>query len=478
MVRHCWNQATERWPRGHPDRVRQVNGRRMTIRRDGSRWLGTLLGLSLPVAGWTAGSAAPSELSAQNTEADSLSLAELQQRVEILTLEIEELRLGSDVVARADTTVLGFGPAASKVYEVTQGVSIGGYGEIVYENFSDTREDGSPSGKTDKVDALRGIIYAGYKFDDRFLFNSEIEIEHASTGQAGSASLEFAYLDYRVTESFGLRGGLLLSPMGFVNELHEPPIILGAKRPATESQIIPTTWRENGVGIFGEIGSVSYRAYLMNSLDAVGGGSSKAAGFSASGVRGGRQKGSKAVAESFSVVGRVDWTGILGLTAGTSLYVGNSGHGRALASGTVVDARTLIWEGHVGYQARGLDVRALLAVADVDDVAALNELKSLSDSSSIGERLQGGYVQVGYDLLNRSTTTHQLIPFLRYESVDTQSQVPVGFASNPANDGTSLTLGLSWKPLPQIVGKADYQLYKNEAGSGVDQFNVALGYLF
>ncbi len=466
MVRHCWNQATERWLRGCPDRVRQVDGRSMTIRRDGSRWLGTLLGLSVPIAAWTAGSATPSKLSAQNTEADNPSLAELQQRVETPTLEIEKLRLGSDVVARADTSVLGFGPAASKVYEVTQGVSIGGYGEIVYESFSDTREDGSPSGKTDRVDALRGIIYVGYKFDNRFLFNSEIE--HASTGQAGSASLEFAYLDYRVTESFGLRGGLLLSPMGFINELHEPPIFLGAKRPATESQIIPTTWRENGAGIFGEIGSVSYRAYLMNSLDAVGGGSSKAAGFSASGVRGGRQKGSKAVAQSFSAVGRVDWTGILGLTAATSLYTGNSGHDRALSSGTVVDARTLIWEGHVGYQARGLDVRALLAVADIDDVAALNDLKGLNGSSSIGERLEGGYVQVGYDLLNRSTTTHQLIPFLRYESVDTQSQVPIGFASNPANDGTSLTLGLSWQPLPQIVGKADYQIYRNEAGSGVD----------
>ena len=415
---------------------------------------------------------------AQDVVADSLALREIERRIEALTLELEALRLGSDIVAPADTTVLGFGPAASKIYGAQQGVSIGGYGEFIYENFSESREDGSPSGRTDQVDALRGIVYVGYKFDERFLFNSEIEFEHASTGQAGSASLEFAYLDYRLTEGFGLRGGLLLSPMGFLNELHEPPIFLGAKRPGTESRIIPTTWRENGLGVFGQLGPFGYRFYLMNSLDGVGGGSSKAEGFNASGLRGGRQKGSKALAENFSTVGRVDWVGALGLTVGTSLYLGNSGHGRRLASGATVDVRTLIWEGHVAYQTSGLDVRALFAVADVDDAASLNALKGLTGNASVGERLQGGYVQLGYDLLTTASTPHQLIPFLRYESVDTQLRVPDGFSANPANDATIVTFGLSWKPLPQIVGKADYQLHGNRAGTGVDQFNIALGYLF
>ncbi len=414
----------------------------------------------------------------QDSRPDSLDLREIEQRIEALTLELEELRLGSDVVARADTSVLGFGPAASRVYGVQQGVSIGGYGEFVYENFSDSREDGTPSGRTDQADALRGIIYVGYKFDDQFLFNSEIELEHGSTDRAGSASLEFAYLDYRLREGFGFRGGLLLSPMGFVNELHEPPVFLGAGRPVTESRIIPSTWRENGLGFFGQAGSFDYRFYLMNSLDGVGGGSSEAAGFSASGLRGGRQKGSKALAENFSAVGRVDWSGILGLTAGASLYAGNSGHGRTLDNGTTVDARTLIWEGHVEYQANGLDVRALFALADVDDAEALNALNGLTGSASVGERLRGAYVQVGYDLLTSAPTSHQLIPFLRYESVDTQARVPAGFTADGASDLTVVTLGLSWKPLTQIVGKADYQVNQTGAGTGVDQFNVALGYLF
>jgi hypothetical protein len=75
-------------------------------------------------------------------------------------------------------------------------------------------------------------------------------------------------------------------------------------------------------------------------------------------------------------------------------------------------------------------------------------------------------------------TTHDLIPFFRYEWINTQAEVPVGFAVNPANEGTILTLGASWKPLPQIVGKIDYEIQKNEATTGVNQLNVAVGYLF
>ena len=46
---------------------------------------------------------------------------------------------------------------------------------------------------------LRVILYAGYKFNDRVVFNSELEFEHATTGagddEKGEVSVEFAYLD-------------------------------------------------------------------------------------------------------------------------------------------------------------------------------------------------------------------------------------------------------------------------------------------
>ena len=64
----------------------------------------------------------------------------------------------------------------------------------------------------------------------------------------------------------------------------------------TERRIIPTTWRENGVGVLGSVGPFAYRAYLLNGLDATG--------FSPEGLRGGRQKGSRALASDFGFAGR------------------------------------------------------------------------------------------------------------------------------------------------------------------------------
>lgn len=411
---------------------------------------------------------------------DTTEIARLRAQIEAITRELEELRLGRELVAEADTGVLGFGPAASKVYKVRQGVSIGGYGELLYERFAGAREDGAPSGRTDQIDFVRAIVYVGYKFSDRWLFNSEIEFEHSSTDQAGSVSVEFAYLEYRLSTHVGLRGGLLLPPMGFINELHEPPAFLGTDRPETERQIIPSTWRENGIGFFGEAAGFAYRAYLVNGLDAVGGGTSNAGGFGAAGLRGGRQKGSKAVAEDFAGVARVDFLGARGVMLGVSAYLGNSGQ-RApdpTSPGATIGGRTFIWESHGQYRAYGFDLRALVAIATVDDVAAINAAKGLSGAASVGERLVGWYLQGGYDVLRQARTAHQLVPYLRYERLNTQDRVPAGFSADGGNDRTIVSLGAAWKPIPHIAVKADYQLHRTAADTGVDRLNVNLSYLF
>jgi len=435
--------------------------------------MGLALGFTFALALTSTLTARP--LTAQE-RSDSARIAELERQIDAISREIERMSLGSAVV-EADTMVMGFAPSASKVYRINSGLSIGGYGEILYEDFDTEREDGALSGKSDQIDALRGIVYLGYKFNDKLLFNSETEVEHGATGQSGSVSLEFAYLDYRLTENFGIRGGLLLSPMGLVNELHEPPIFLGAKRSITETRVIPSTWRENGIGFFGEHDDWSYRGYLLNSFDGVGGGSSNASGFSGEGLRGGRQKGSKALAEDFAGVFRLDYSGYPGLLVGSSIFVGGVGQGR-LEDGSEVSATTTIWEGHVRYLADGWDVQGVFARSTVNEVERLNELKGLTGNESIGETLRGWYLQAGYDVLWSTPHEHQLLPYVRYEAVDTQVDVPTGFASNPANDLDVLSIGVAWKPIGRAIMKADYQIVGNEAETGVNQLNVVLGYLF
>ncbi|MFO7894310.1 MAG: FAD:protein FMN transferase [Longimicrobiales bacterium] len=403
----------------------------------------------------------PSSEAPSSPAQDTSEIERLKRQVEAITRELERMRLGGDVVAQADTGILGFGPAASKIYKVDQGVSIGGYGEILYRHIADELEDGTSAPTPNVYDALRAIIYVGYKFNDRLLVNTEIEIEHAN-----EAFLEFAYLDYRLSDALGLRGGLLLSPMGLVNELHEPPVFLGSTRPMVEQRIIPTTWRENGLGVFGDVGPISYRAYAMNGLEGVN--------FGAAGLRGGRQKGSKALAEDVAGVFRADYTGVLGLLVGGSVYYGGSGQGVVEPGGETVQANTLIWEGHASYQSRGLDLRALVAGASVDEAAQLNA----AGAGGVAERLGGGYAHAGYDVLRLVGSEHELFPYLRYEWLNTQVEVPVGVTADPANESTALLLGASWKPVPQVAVKADYQLHSNQAETGRNQFAMVLSYLF
>lgn len=411
-------------------------------------------------------SAATAPQTQEETSAENGRLDELERRIDVLAAELERRSLGEQVAPRVITDGrYGLSPAASKVYGVEQGLSIGGYGEALYQSFDAERDDGAPSGSKDELDLLRAILYFGYKFDDKFVLNTEIELEHTE-----EASVEFAYLDYLWRPEANLRAGLVLIPMGLVNELHEPTVFLGARRPDVESRILPTTWRENGFGLFGEIGPVTYRTYLVNGFDG--------SGFSAAGLRGGRQKGGEALAEDFAWVGRVDVEPTPGLSFGGSLYSGGSDQAlRDPLGGGELSVDTTIYEAHLDWRYRGLRLRALGAHAALDDVAGLNRALGLTGAASVGEELEGWYVELGYDVL-AGGGGQALTPYVRFESYDTQKSVPAGFAADPANDAESVTLGLAYQPIDQLILKADYQDYDNGAGTGVDQINVALGYIF
>ncbi len=257
--------------------------------------------------------------------------------------------------------------------------------------------------------------------------------------------------------------------MGWLNELHEPTVYLGATRPRTESVIIPTTWRENGIGAWGEFGAFNYRTYVVNGLDA--------SGFSAQGLRGGRQKGAKAKAEDFAWVGRLDYSGVPGLIVGAAGYIGDSGQNLADTVGQSIPVGTSIVDLHAEYRFRGLRLRGLFSQATLDDVAQLNQALGYSGAQSVGEKLEGGYLEAGYDVL-AGRNASSLIPYVRWERLNTQQEVPVGWSADPANDQKLLTLGLAYQPISQLIFKAEYLNVDNKAGTGVDQFNLALGYIF
>lgn len=393
----------------------------------------------------------------QQVERDNL---ELRRRLDAVADELERETLG-DLIAPLGASTSGLGPASSKVYGSSGGVSIGGYGEALFKERQ--------GGGRDEADALRSVLYVGYKFDPDWVFNSEIEFEHgvAADGADGEVAVEFAYLDGRVCDSLSVRSGLVLIPMGLVNERHEPTTFPSANRPWVERVILPATWRELGLGAWGQTGSLDWRAYVVNGMDA--------AGFSAGGVRGGRQNGSEALAEDLAAVARIDWLAGESLTLGGSAYFGDSGQEQFST-----DVSTAIAEAHAHFAWRALTLKCLYAQSELHGVAALNNALGLVGPDSIGERMRGGYFEASFDVLSAfdSDARRSLEPFVRLERYDTQASVPGGFASDPQNDVEVVSFGIAYRPNDHIVFKLDFNDFDNGAHDAADQLDLALGFTF
>jgi len=379
---------------------------------------------------------------------------ELERRLDIVTQELQALKNESAVSTETDySSTFGLGPAASKVYKSSQGLSIGGYGEGHFTNLVSDK-----NGEQDTADMLRAILYVGYKFNEKIVLNTEIEIEHADEIYA-----EMVSLDFLLSEKINLRAGLLLTPVGITNELHEPTLYHGNDRPYVERQVIPSTWREMGFGVFGQLAQgLDYKLYLMNGLDG--------ADFTRKGLRGGRQKGSKAKADDWALVGSVAYEPVLGLNLGGSFYLGDSGQKDVFdASGDEVDVFTEIYEIHAQYKVAGVELKALGSKVKIDD----SEFITDEDDVSVGvpEEINAYYAEIAYDVMPLliGGTTQYLAPFYRFERVD--------YSGND-EDVDVTTVGISYKPIPNVVLKADYRNFDKKVGTEADEINLGFGYIF
>lgn len=401
----------------------------------------------------------------------------VEERTTTLATELQQSRIGQLIPEKKELkSQWGMGPAASSVYNVPGGISIGGYGEMNYRAFVDDAQ-----GKSNQGDLLRLVTYVGYKFNDNILFNSEIELEHGNTEAMGGVSgedsgevaVEFAYMDFLLEKEFNVRAGSVLIPMGFINEIHEPTYFYGVLRPDVERYIIPSTWNEMGAGFFGQAdaaGKLEYRTYLVNGL--------RASRFEDSGIREGRQAGNRALFEDVAWTARLDYSpeAISGLMVGSSLWVGNSGQNEDF-DGSTPNVRTIIGEAHAQYRYRQLSLRALGAWTGIDDAATV----STANGETIADRQNGWYVEAGYDVLPYFVrgTRQSVEPFFRYEQLDTQASVPGGFTRNDSLDKQIYTVGFSYKPVDKVVIKADYKNYQTDGPiPTADEVALGLGFVY
>src|SRR5436190_14410260 len=135
---------------------------------------------------------------------------------------------------------------------------ISGYGELKYEyDFVD---------KTAHTNLTRSVLFVGHRFNDKISFFSELELEDAKieVGEpGGEISLEQFYLRFNLSKDIYLVGGLFTPRLGIINENHLPTTYNGNDRPIVERLVIPATWREIGVCVYGEVNSISGWKYTF-----------------------------------------------------------------------------------------------------------------------------------------------------------------------------------------------------------------------
>lgn len=343
--------------------------------------------------------------------------------------------------------------------KISEGVSIGGYAQIDYNE-----PDGSAPGK---LDVHRMVMFLGYKFNERVSFMSEIEYEHVS-----EVYVEQAYLKYKANENFNVLAGLMLVPMGIINEFHEPTTFYGVERPNVDNYIVPTTWREIGVGFSGKIDNTSlkYQAYLFNGFKSYAAGAGILRG--SDGFRKGRQKGAESIVNSPNLSAKLDYYGITGLRLGLSGYFGKTQTDNSSIEGSTVGISMIGLDAR--YKYNNLELRGQYIHTNLTDTEDYN----LLTGKDLGSKMYGLYGEVAYSFdLNG---VEKLTPFLRYEKHNTHAETAGILVANDAFDRDEIIFGLNYKVANGAAFKIDYQLINNAvAGSDTaKQFNAGVAVSF
>ena len=341
-----------------------------------------------------------------------------------------------------------------------QGITLGGYGEVLYNN---------PENLNSELDVQRLVLLFGYKFDERVQFVTEIEFEHVK-----EVYVEQAFINYNLTQGLNVRAGLMLVPMGIINEFHEPTIFNGVERPSLDKYIIPTTWREIGIGLSGRLNGISarYQAYLFNGFLSHNGENGLLKG--SNGLRSGRQKGAESTMNHVNFAGKFDFYGIRGLRLGLSGYQGKT---------EAVDGQNEIPGSEIGVSMLGLDARYTYRKfsargqylrASLRDTDLYNELTG----RDLGSKLMGYYLEAGYNVLPFKNK-QRLVGFVRYENFNTHHEVGNLISKNEAFHRKEWTLGFSYHIAPGAVYKIDYQTKSTAiSNSTKGQFNMGVGVWF
>ena len=375
-----------------------------------------------------------------------------QAQIEALQAELAATREGveatNEKVAESEARIEATGDFVETLAVADMAPSkttIGGYGELHYNNIS------SDAGDVEEIDFHRFVLFFGHEFTDRIRFFSEFELEHslAGDGAPGEVELEQAFVEYGLQDDLYARTGLFLLPVGILNETHEPPTFYGVERNDVESIIIPSTWWEAGVGMRGNFeNGLSWDASMHSGL------AMPTSGGSAFRVRSGRQKVAEAIASDMAATVRLRYTGIAGLELAASYQYQSD---PSQVSGDGLDSGQLL-TAHAIYQRQRFGLRALYGQWNFDGAAV---------EAADADRQTGWYIEPSFRLNNKWGV------YARYQDLD---------AARDQDKFTQSQVGVNFWPTDGVVLKLDFRTREFDlpalSDADFDAIDLGFGYNF
>ena len=385
---------------------------------------------------------------------------------------------------------------------------IGGYGEInsTFKSYGTNRFYGGAEGnakeKRNTISIPRFVVAGDYKFDSKWILGVEIEFESGGVGTAyelentengeyeteiergGEVALEQFHVTRLVSRGFNVRAGHIIVPVGQNNTHHEPILYFGTSRPEGETSIIPNTWHETGLEFFGTLGhglaTFDYQLQVVSGLNANG--------FDRNHWAGGAKQGifEEENFTSPGYVARVNWRGMEGLRLGAAFYYCRNTGSNADKSQTYKGIGTFpvrIYNLEGEYRNRYFEVRANGLWGNLTNSDVMSKKNTTLSNASPYSRLTpiahkavayGGEAGINLRAIINDERMPCIIPFCRYEYYNAQEKV---LRPHNADDRlkTSLwTAGINYRPLPQLVVKADYTNRRIGGGKYNDENEFAL----
>ncbi|WP_426175329.1 hypothetical protein [Massilia sp. TWR1-2-2] len=400
---------------------------------------------------------------------------ELLARIEKMAAELEQLKAElkanqrkTDSIEQRQQAIV---QAPSPVAAPAAGPStvITGYGEL---NYNRPTKNASAA----QTDVRRAVIGIQHRFDEKTKLVSEFEWEHAiaSATDAGESAIEQLYVERQFDNGMRGKAGLFLIPAGLLNTAHEPTAYYGVERNFIETAIIPSTWREVGLGLSGDFANgLAWDAGLTTGFDitkwdaASGDGRESPLGSI-------HQEGQLAKSRNLSAHLALNWRGVPGLLVGGSVFTGNAGH--KTADFAAPDARITVYDLHTRYTPGHWDLSAVYARGEIRNVDALN-LTFVGQPNPVPASFAGWYAQAAYQLYKSGD--YVFSPFARYENFNTAkrySSVPAGLGVPVAADEKVYTIGANLKVGEGVVLKVDYQKFVEDKTR--DRLNLGVGFSY